>query len=112
MIKSINKRGDKGLHCFTSRVTLNSSVYDIVLRQLRMFEGYYRFFTLLISLMMFEAYTLIKYCFKMTFMFLFVKFPFACHNYDIKNVHIPKFFICDKINNCVSVSLKQTLYCT
>jgi len=33
----------------------------------------------------------------MTLRFLFVKFAFACHNYDKKNVHIPKFLICDKI---------------
>ena len=83
-----------------------------LLRQLRMFEGYYRFFTLLISLMMFEAYTSIKYCLKMTLGFLYVNFAFACHNYDNKNVHIPKFLICDKINNCVTISFKQTLYCT
>jgi len=34
--------------------------------------------------MMFEAYTSIKYCFKMSLRFLFVKFVFACHNYDKK----------------------------
>ena len=48
----------------------------------------------------------------MTLRLLFVKFAFACHNYDNKNVHIAKFLICDKINNCVSISFKQTLYCT
>ena len=44
-------------------------------------------------------------------MFLFVKCVFACHNYDKKNVHIPKFLIWDKINKCVSITFKQTLYC-
>jgi len=77
------------------------------LRRLPGFEGYYWFFTLLIILMMFEAYTSIKYCLKMSLRFLFVKFAFACHIY----VHIPKFLIGDKINNCVSIPLKQTLYC-
>ena len=77
-----------------------------------MFEGYNGFFTLLISLMMFEAYTSIKYCFKMTLRFLYVKFTFACHFYDNKIVHIPKVLICDKTYNCVSISFKQTFYCT
>ena len=45
-------------------------------------------------------------------MFLFVKFAFAWHNYDKKNVQIPKVLICDKFNNCVSIPFKQTLYCT
>ena len=32
--------------------------------------------------MMFKAYTSIKYLFKMSLRFLFVKFAFACHSYD------------------------------
>jgi len=48
----------------------------------------------------------------MTLRFLYVKFAFACNNYDNKNVHIPKFLICDKINSLVSISSKQTFYCT
>ena len=35
-----------------------------------------------------------------------------CPNYDKKNVHILKFLICDKIDNCVSIPFKQILYCT
>ncbi len=81
------------------------------LRSLTIFEAYYRFFTLLNILIMFKAYTSIKYCFKMSLRFIFLMFAFACHNYEKKIVHIPKFLICDKIYNCVSISFKQTLYC-
>ena len=43
--------------------------------------------------------------------FLFVKFAFACNNYDKKNVHIPKFLICDKINNNIVFQFHSNKLC-